>query len=146
MVVSASAGGNNVEGDRPAGADIARPVREMIHRFNEIGMKSLDPQWAGTRPRRITTEDEVFIVETAKARPEKEGRPFTRWSLRKLRDHLADNPVRRVDFGRERLRQLLERHEVTFQRTKTWKESNDPRKEERLDRIEEVRVANAPTW
>lgn len=63
-------------------------VREMIHRFNELGMKSLDPQWAGFRPRRITTEDESFIVETAKARPTKVGLPFTHWSLRKLRDHL----------------------------------------------------------
>jgi hypothetical protein len=32
-----------------------------------------------------------------------------------------------VTIGRERLRQILERHEVTFQKTKTWKESNDPR-------------------
>src|SRR5437870_767336 len=28
--------------------------------------------------------------------------------------------------------------EVTFQRTKTWKQSNDPLKEAKLDRIEEV--------
>ena len=27
---------------------------------------------------------------------------------------------------------------MTFQRTKTWKESNDPKKEVKLDRIEEV--------
>ena len=49
----------------------------MIHRFNDLGMTSLDPQWAGGRPRRITTEDEafIFIVKTAKARPEKAGRP-----------------------------------------------------------------------
>jgi len=60
----------------------------MIHRFNDLGMTSLDPQWAGGRPRRITTEDEafIFIVKTAKARPEKAGRPFTHWSVRKLRE------------------------------------------------------------
>ena len=39
---------------------------------------------------------------------------------------------------RERLRQILDEHKVTFQRTKTWKESNDPLKEAKLDRIEEV--------
>lgn len=50
-------------------------VREMIHRFNEMGMRSLDPQWAGGRPREITTDDEAFIVETAKTRPEKLGQP-----------------------------------------------------------------------
>ena len=57
------------------------------------------------------------------------GRPFTHWSVRKLRQYLADNPVRTVTIGRERLRQLLDRHGVTFQKTKTWKESNDPDKE-----------------
>jgi transposase len=140
MVVLASAGGNDV-------ATIARlvqtspdRVREMIHRFNQMGMRSLDPKWAGGRPRRITTEDEEFIVKTAKERPAKAGRPFSHWSLRKLQQYLADNPIRKVKISRERLRQILDRHGVTFQRTKTWKESTDPPevKEAKLDRIEEV--------
>jgi transposase len=138
MVVLASAGGNTVEVIARLVQTSPDRVREMIHRFNEMGMRSLDPRWAGGRPRRITTEDEQFIVETAKARPERAGRPFTHWSLRKLREYLANNSVRKVKVGRERLRQILDRHEVTFQRTKTWKESNDPKKEEKLDRIEEV--------
>jgi hypothetical protein len=66
------------------------------------------------------------------------GQPFTHWSIRKLRRYLADNPRRRVKIGKERLRQVLDAHGVTFQRTKTWKESNDPDKEAKLDRIEEV--------
>jgi transposase len=28
-------------------------VREVIHRFNEAGLKALDPRWAGGRPREI---------------------------------------------------------------------------------------------
>jgi transposase len=36
-------------------------VREMIHRFNELGVRSLDPQWAGGRPRRITTDVERLV-------------------------------------------------------------------------------------
>jgi hypothetical protein len=83
---------------------------------------------------------EAFIVETAKTRPEKLGRPFTRWSTRKLAAYLGKNPVRQVIIGRERLRELLAKHEVTFQRTKTWKESNDPDKDAKLDRIDEVRT------
>jgi transposase len=138
MVVLASAGGNTVEVIARLVQTSPDRVREMIHRFNEMGMRSLDPKWAGGRPRRITTEDEAFIVETAKARPEKASMPFTHWSLRKLRDYLATNPVRRVGISKERLRQVLDDHHVTFQRTKTWKESNDPLKEQKLDRIEEV--------
>ena len=138
LVVQASAGGNRV-------AVIARlvstsddRVREMIHRFNEMGMDSLDPQWASGRPRRITTDDEGFIVATAKTRPEALGEPFTRWSIRKLVDYLADNEKRVVEVGRERLRQILGANDITFQRTKTWKESNDPDRDSKLDRIEQV--------
>jgi transposase len=138
LVVLASAGNNSV----PVIARLVQTsedrVREMIHRFNEMGMASLDPKWAGGRPRRITIDDEAFIVETAKARPETLGQPFTHWSIRKLRGYLADNSTRVVKIGRERLRQLLAKHEITFQRTKTWKESNDPDRDPKLARIEEV--------
>ncbi|WTL66069.1 hypothetical protein OG339_06615 [Streptosporangium sp. NBC_01495] len=43
-----------------------------------------------------------------------------------------------IRIGREALRGLLARRGVTFQRTKTWKESPDPDREAKLDRIEEV--------
>src|SRR5262245_33973967 len=136
MVVLASAGGNDV-------ATIARlvqtspdRVREMIHRFNDLGMKSLDPRWAGGRPRRITTTDRALIVKTAHDRPIKLGCPFTHWSTRKLAEHLATRPGRKVRLGRERLRQILIAEGITFQRTKTWKESPDPLKEQKLTRIE----------
>src|SRR5690606_5744208 len=86
----------------------------------------------------ITTDDEAFIVATATARPEALGQPFTRWSLRKLAAFLAENNERVVKVGRERLRQILACNEVTFQRTKTWKESNDPDRDAKLDRIEQV--------
>jgi len=59
----------------------------------------------------------------ATTRPVKLGRPFTHWSIRKLADYLADNPVRVVKVGRERLRQILRAHGISFQRTRTWKES-----------------------
>jgi hypothetical protein len=43
-----------------------------------------------------------------------------------------------VRIGRERLRQILHEHGISFQRTRTWKESHDPDLEAKLDRIEEV--------
>lgn len=138
MVVLASAGGNTVEVIARLVQTSPDRVWEMIHRFNDVGMASLHPKWAGGRPRRIMIDDEKFIVETASARPAKVGMPFSHWSLRKLRRYLADNPIRKVEISKERLRQILEDKGVTFQRTKTWKESNDPDKEAKLDRIEEV--------
>ena len=41
-------------------------------------------------------------------------------------------------IGRERLRQILHARGITFQRTRTWKESTDPDQDAKLDRIEYV--------
>lgn len=60
------------------------------------------------------------------------------WSLRKLAAYLRDGAERPVRISHERLRQILHSHDVTFQRTKTWKESNDPDRDAKLARIEEV--------
>ncbi len=106
VVTHASAGGNSVPVIARLVATSPDRVRQMIHRFNESPMASLDPQWAGGRGRRITTDDEAFIVETARTRPRKLAQPFTRWSVRKLAAYLADNPTRVVDVSRERLRVL----------------------------------------
>lgn len=138
MVVLASAGGNTVEVIARLVQTSPDRVREMIHRVNEWGMDSLDSKWARGHPRRRTTEDDGVIGETAKGRPEKVGVPFSHWRIRKLRNDLTDNPTRKGDISREWLRQVLDAREVTFQRTKTWKESNDPEKAATLDRIEEV--------
>jgi transposase len=139
MVIMASASGNTVpaiarlvQGDEDA-------IRGVIHRFNEMGLACLDPQWAGGRPRLISPDDEIFIIATATTRPETLDQPFTRWSLRKLSAYLIHNHgTRRVRVGRERLRQFLRINDITFQRTKTWKESNDPDRDTKLARIEHV--------
>jgi len=48
-------------------------IRQVIHRFNEMGVASVDPQWAGGRPRQISPDEEAFIVATANTRPETLG-------------------------------------------------------------------------
>jgi transposase len=136
MVVLASAGGNDVAAIARLVQTSPDRVREMIHRFNDLGMRSLDPQWAGGRPRQITTTDRALIVKTARTRPTKLAQPFTHWSVRKLAGYLATKKGRTVTVGRERLRQILIAEGITFQRTKTWKESPDPLKETKLARIE----------
>lgn len=110
----------------------------MIHRFSEIGLACLDPRWAGGRPRRLGPDEEDFVIQTATTRPTKLGQPFTRWSLRKLVAYLRKVHGRMILIGREELRGLLARRGVTFQRTKTWKESPAPERDAKLDRIEEV--------
>jgi hypothetical protein len=87
----------------------------------------------GGRPSRlISDEDYTVMVATATARPKTLGLPFTRWSVRKLSAYLGGAcrrvepeigpvmvPARTVRIGRERLRQILGGHRITFQRTRT---------------------------
>lgn len=89
-------------------------VRDVIHAFNANGLTALDPHWGPGPPPRTTPAEESYIVQVAQTRPRKLGRPFTHWSLRKLVDYLGDNTVRVVRVGRERLRQTLHAHQVSF--------------------------------
>ncbi|TQM13413.1 transposase [Pseudonocardia kunmingensis] len=138
MIIMASSSGTPVPAIARLVAADEDTVRDVIHAFNQRGLAALDPQWAGGRPRLISDEDIAFIIATATTRPRKLGRPFTRWSVRKLAAYLAEHPARPVRIGRERLRQLLRERGVSFQRTRTWKESRDPDKDAKLDRIDEV--------
>jgi transposase len=122
-------------------------VRDVIHAFNERGLAALDPQWAGGRPRLISDDDITFIVTTATTRPAAVGMPFTQWSVRKLAAYLGayghvagrvKGRERRVQIGRERLRVILRAHHISFQRTRTWKESTDPDKDAKLDRADVI--------
>ncbi len=136
MMLLASAGGSRV----PVIARLVQAdkdtVRDVIHKFNEIGLAGLDPRWAVGRPRLLDRDDEDFVVQTAITRPTVLGKPFTRWSIRKLADHLSGNITRPVRIGRETLRCLLARRGISFQRTKAWKESPDPGFDAKLARIE----------
>jgi transposase len=138
MIIMASASGTPAPAIARLVAADEDTVRDVIHAFNEKGLAALDPQWAGGRPRLISDEDIKVIVETATTRPEKLGQPFTCWSVRKLAAYLAGDAPRPVAIGRERLRQILHARGISFQRTRTWKESTDPDREAKLDRIEYV--------
>lgn len=110
-------------------------VRDVIHTFNQRGLAALDPHWEGGAPRRISDHDVAFVLATARTRPKKLGLPFTHFSIRKLACYLQGRygrhdrrqaPARQIGIRRERLRQILAGHDITFQRTRTWKESTDP--------------------
>jgi transposase len=154
LIIMSSASGTPVPAIARLVAADEDTVRDVIHAFNERGLAALDPQWAGGRPRLISDDDIAFIVATATTRPKALGLPFTRWSVRKLGAYLSGSyqdvepgrglqrvPARCVRIGRERLRQVLRDNDVTFQRTRTWKESTDPDFDAKLDRIEHVTSA-----
>ena len=137
MIIMASASGTPVPAIARLVAADEDTVRDVIHLFNQKGLAALDPRWAGGRPRLISDDDIAVIVAAATTRPERLGLPFTHWSLRKLAAYLAGSP-HPVPIGRERLRQILHARGISFQRTRTWKESRDPDRDAKLARIEYV--------
>lgn len=107
-------------------------ARRVIHDFNERGMASLDPEYRGGRPRRITDEQRARIVAVAGARPDAQGVPLTRWSLPRLAAHLAGQGVR---VSPAHLGRILAGAGLRFLRTRTWKASPDPDYEAKAARI-----------
>src|SRR5699024_9906013 len=138
MIILASSSGNTVPVIARLVAADEKTVREVSHASSDQGLSCLAPKWAGGRPRLLTPNEEDLVIQTATTRPTKLGRPFTRWSLRKLAAYLAHKGGPGLRIGRETLRTLLHQHGVTFQRTTTWKDSPDPEADAKLDRIEHV--------
>jgi len=107
-------------------------VRKVIHAFNEGGFGSLDPDYRGGRPQRTTPAERDRVVAVARARPDTQGVPLTRWSLPKLRAYLAGMGV---DVSAETLRQILIGAGLSHQRTRSWKWSPDPDFSAKAERV-----------
>ena len=100
-------------------------IRELIRRFNSEGLALLRERPKTGRPTEFDEEIQAEIVQCALAPPKLLGRPFTVWSLDKLEEYLImSKTVKTISI--ESLRTILHTHHVKLQRTKTWKESNDP--------------------
>jgi transposase len=117
-------------------------VRRVIHDFNERGMASLDPEYRGGRPRRITAEHRRKVVAVAGARPDSQGIALTRWSLPRLADHLVEQGI--VLISPAYLARVLAEAGLSFQRTRTWKASPDPDYEPKAARVLELKAAPPP--
>ena len=101
-------------------------VRELIRRFNDGGFEALKPRKPTGRGRILTEEEESVLVEIATAPPQAFGRPFNQWSLRKLHQFLVLDKKLITPVSVGTIRNVLKRRGGTFQRTRTWKRSNDP--------------------
>jgi transposase len=107
-------------------------VRKVIHAFNEEGFDSLDPGYGGGRPKKTTPCQRDRIVSVARARPDTQGVPLTRWSLPRLARHLAGMGIH---LSEEALRLTLIGAGLSHQRTRSWKWSPDPDFQAKAERV-----------
>ena len=112
-------------------------VRDVLHNFNADGFASLYPKYGGGRPKTFTLPERREIKKIAKSKPAEHGLPFSTWSLVKLADFLVAEGVVE-DISHEGLRALLREQGVSFQRLKTFKDSNDPDFETKQGRVLEL--------
>lgn len=133
-IVLASLQGRTVDEIAEMFAASDHHVRDVIHAFNERGFAALDPKWSGGRPAKTDVATRERICQIARVAPNLLGKPFTTWSLPKLRDYLvAIGVVGQISV--ETLRQILRRGGVSWQATKTWKTSTDPDFAAKMNRI-----------
>lgn len=101
-------------------------VYDWLHRFNQDGFVSFEdaPNPRG-RPSSLSSRQVRRLIATALARPSDLGLPFTQWSVAKLQEYCRAKKIL-PPFSDEWVRRLLRREGISFQRTKTWKESPDP--------------------
>lgn len=100
-------------------------VRRIIHAFNKQGIDGVRPNYQGGHPPTFTEQQRRLIVELAEGRPKDWGYPLSQWSLSQLQLVL----IKKKKFpyiSRPTIRTILRDAGLTYQRTKTWKQSNDP--------------------
>lgn len=101
-------------------------AEHWVHRFNDSGFETFEkqPNHPG-RPIIIDGQQVRSLIRVALSRPEDLGLPFTQWSVAKLKAYCLRQGLI-PPITDEWVRRLLRREGVSYQHTKTWKESNDP--------------------
>ena len=101
-----------------------KSIRKWLRRFNEEGVAGLIREHKSPgRPRTFTPEQRKRMVELILTPPQALGKPFTSWSLAKLKDYLAQEGIR-ISIGG--LWKILREEGLSLQRAKRWIESPDP--------------------
>ena len=101
-------------------------AEHWVHRFNASGFETFEkqPNHPG-RPTIIAGPQVRSLIKIALSRPQDLGLPFTQWSVSKLRAYCLKEGLI-PPISDEWVRRLLRREGVSYQHTKTWKESPDP--------------------
>ncbi len=100
-------------------------VRRIIHSFDK-GIDGIRPKYQGGRPPTFNEEQRRAVVELAENHPKDLGYPLSQWSLSQIQLVLIRE--KKISYiSRPTIRTILKEAGLTYQRTKTWKQSNDPR-------------------
>lgn len=103
-----------------------RTVYHWVSEFNKSGLLDFENvRNPHGRPAILTTDNLRALVKIALSRPTDLGLPYTKWSVAKLAVYCRRKALL-PNVSNEWIRRLLRQEGLSFQRTKTWKESPDP--------------------
>lgn len=101
-------------------------VYHWLHAFAKDGFANFERPNNPRGPLPIVDGEQVLaLIKVALARPEDLGLPFSHWSVKKLKAYCREQKLLPA-ITDEWVRRLLRREGVSFQHSKTWKESPDP--------------------
>lgn len=112
-------------------------ARSVVHGFNAFGCGFFPPAFRCGRPPKLDDESCDLLRMVAHQTPKGLELPWTTWSVSKLRDvvvQLKGFP----QVCKETIRQGLHRCHISYQSTKTWKQSSDPEFRAKYARIREL--------
>lgn len=115
----------------------AQYARTVVRGFNALGTAYFPPAFRSGRPLKLDDEACGMLRVLAHQTPRSLELPWTTWSVAKIREvALALEGFPKV--CKETIRQGLHRCHITYQATKTWKQSNDPEYRSKYARIREL--------
>lgn len=112
-------------------------ARSVVRGFNNLGTASFPPAFRCGRPPKLDDEACDMLRMVAHQTPKGLELPWTTWSVSKLRDvvlQLEGFPK----VCKETIRQGLHRCRISYQATKTWKQSSDPEYRSKYARIKQL--------
>lgn len=102
-----------------------RHIAIIINTFNEQGIQSIYPKKHTGRPASRTDSQETQLIELTKVSPRVLGYPFNSWTLYRLKTAAIEQGIF-LEVSHMSVKRILDAAGISLQRTKTWKESNDP--------------------
>ena len=125
IVIREMARGRSLE-QAAASADVSpQYARSVVRGFNAFGTGSFPPAYRSGRPHKLDEDACGMLRLVAQQTPKALELPWTTWSVGKLREvalQLEGFPK----VCKETVRQGLHRCRISYQSTKTWKQSSDP--------------------
>jgi transposase len=102
-----------------------RRIAVIINAFNDTGIQSIYPKKHTGRPSGNTESQKTQLIESTKASPRALGYPFNSWTLYRLKTAAIERGIF-VGISHMSVKRILDAAGISLQRTKTWKEFNDP--------------------